>query len=294
VGAAILLAAFSVAAGAGQDPSPRDEGGWLAGETAHYRVYVQKGCFNPKTKEGDGQILEDVKSAMEVIFGKFTAAFEFTGDFPGPAVVRVYRDRASYLAHGGPPTTSAHYDQGRRHIAATCEDGPGGGTFLQVLCHEGFHQFCDLAYPGFNPPPWFSEGLADGFGSGRFQGKSFTSFTLAGLAGRRAEAIRQAAAENRHVPLPDLLAMEREQFLQAEELHYAQSWAFVHFLWNAPSLQSGNGTYRGVVVRLMQGFAAGRPRDEVYREAFRHEGQPLDLGRLEAEWKRYSKALRAK
>ena len=45
-------------------------------------------------------------------------------------------------------------------------------------------------------------------------------------------------------------------------------------------------------MRLIDGFKNGKPRDDVYKEAFQIKGKPLNLDELEREWKGYVKTLK--
>ena len=56
------------------------------------------------------------------------------------------------------------------------------------------------------------------------------------------------------------------------QMHYPQSWSFVHFLWNYPTLDGGKGQYSEIVIKLIDGFKVGKPRDVVYKDAFQVKG----------------------
>ena len=114
------------------------------------------------------------------------------------------------------------------------------------------------------------------------------------LSGKPARLLRTAwteAWEREECPgtLPKPL-----QFMATADVHYAEAWAFCHFLWNAPGRESGKGRYRSVLVKLIHGLRRGLPRDELYREAFKLNGKPLDLGRLHDEFIAYIRTLKAK
>ncbi len=279
----VALAAALLAGPPGDRIPDREEGIWLVGETAHYVICVQKGSFNRKTGLGDRGLLEHLKSRMELLFEQYARAFKFKGRLEKKAVVRLHKDRGAYLAGGGEDSTSGHYDKSRKELVAY-EDSADRGLVFQVLSHEGCHQFCDLVFPDFDDVPiWFREGLADGFGASLLRGKALYVFTLSGVAEARIPVIKEAVRRGSHTPIVALLKLSREAFLSKADLHYAQSWSFVHFLWST-------GAYRKVVVRLIDGFKEGKPRDEVYGEAFRR----IDLRRLEAQWIEYAKALRVR
>ncbi len=279
------------------DTKDREEGDWLVGETAHYTIRVQKGATNKKTRAVDRQILEELKWKMELLFDKYALAFRFQGLLPGKATLRLFKNKANYLGSGAPPTSAAYYNSGTKELVGY-EDSEETGIYFNTLCHEGCHQFFDLAFPGFyegdSIPMWFSEGLADCFGASEIRGRDLYVFTLGGVAAWRVEAVKQFVQQGRTPSIKDLLGMSRVPFMSGADVHYPQSWSFVHFLWNYPSLDQGKGTYSEVVVRLIDGFKVGKPRDEVYKEAFQLKGKPIDLDELERSWKAYVKTLRVR
>jgi len=211
--------------------------------------------------------------------------------------LKLYLNRTEYRAAGAPAGSAAYYLPRTQELVAF-EDGKEGAHVFQVLCHEGCHQFFDLAFPGFyarhDLPMWFSEGLADCFGASEIRGGQIFIFTLSGLAQGRIDVIKQAVLARSHPSLRQLLEMNRAAFMEGADLHYAMSWSVVHFLWNAPSLDSGTGAYHEVVIRLIEGLKAGRFGENLVREAFQVKGKPIDMGRLEREWEAYVKNLKAK
>ncbi len=275
----------------------REEEEWWVGETVHYAIRVQKGANNRKTRATDRQILEDLKSRMELVFEKYSTAFRFQGFLAERATLRLYKDRAAYQAAGSARDTAAGYSPASRELVAY-EDSAEEGKVFQVLCHEGCHQFFDLAFPGFYDtdaiPMWFSEGLADGFGASELRGKELHVFTLGGTASWRIDEIKNGVQQGRTAPLRTLLDLGREPFMKNADLNYAQSWSFVHFLWNSPGLEPGRGQYSEIVLRLIDGFKAGKPRDQVYKEAFQLKGKPVSVDDLEVEWKAYVRTLKAR
>jgi hypothetical protein len=49
-----------------------------------------------------------------------------------------------------------------------------------------------------------------------------------------------------------------------------------------------------VVIKLIDGFKVGNPREKVYQDAFQLKGKPLDLDNLEKEWRQYVKSLKVR
>jgi hypothetical protein len=279
------------------DAKDREEGDWLVGDTAHYTVHVQKGALNKKTKQTDKQILEELKWKMELLFEKYSLAFRFQGMLPRKAVLKLHKNRQAYFGAGGPPGSAAYYSPGTKELVGY-EDSDETGMYFNTLCHEGCHQFFDLAFPGFYEskeiPMWFSEGLADCFGASEIRGRDLYVFTLGGTASWRVDAVKQFSAMNRLPSIKELLDLNQQPFMMGASLYYPQSWSFVHFLWNYPTLDEGKGQYREILIKLIDGFKVGKPRAEVYRNAFSLKGKSIGLDDLEREWKAYVKTLKVR
>ncbi len=275
----------------------REEGDWLIGDTAHYTISVQKDSLNKKTKQTDKQILDELKWKMELLFEKYSLAFRFQGLLSQKAVLKLHKSKAAYVGAGGPPSSAAYYSPSSKELVGY-EDSEETGMYFHTLCHEGCHQFFDLAFPGFYEsdaiPMWFSEGLADCFGASEIRGKELYVFTLGGTASWRVEAVKQFTQKGQVPSLKDLLGMGQAPFMAGAQIHYPQSWSFVHFLWNYPSLDAGKGQYSEIVIKLIDGFKVGKPRDVVYRDAFQLKGKPITIDDLEKEWKSYVKTLKVR
>ena len=74
-----------------------------------------------------------------------------------------------------------------------------------------------------DPPTWLNEGLAEYVEiaerrGGRFTGEGIHTSHL------------QTLKRSQRPKLAELVSLSREAFYQNSQLHYAQSWAFVHFL----------------------------------------------------------------
>lgn len=266
----------------------REEGKYWVGETQYYTIYVQKGTARTKPAMNDRQILDDLKKRMDLIYTKYALAFKVEGFNPRRPKLYYYKDRGSYVASGGHPQALAHYMSLSKTLVGY--ENPEGKivTTFHVLAHEGCHQFFDLAFPGFygseDHPAWFSEGLAECFGSCEIRGSDLVIFTMSGSAAENAPIIREAVKQGVAPPLKNLMHMDHPQFMKGAGVHYPQSWSFCHFLWNAG--------YKEVLVRLIEGFKRGRPRDDVYKEAFVKDGRTIDIDALEREWAEYVKRLK--
>ena len=99
--------------------------------------------------------------------------------------------------------------------------------FNHTVRHEGFHRFMHDFLDA--PPPWFAEGCAEYYSSGRdLSGGAFATGRpvpeyVALLTGQTEEL----------TPYRDLFLLDSKEFMANPGPHYAQSWAAVHFLLDA-------------------------------------------------------------
>lgn len=274
-----------------------DAADWITAETVHYLLKVQKGTTNVKTQATDRQILADLKGKTELLYEKYSAAFKFKAPLPQKATVKLYKNSGAYTAGGGPKGSAAYYDPATKELVGY-EDSAESGMIFQTLAHEGCHQFFDLAFPGFyasdKVPDWFSEGLAECFACSEIRGRDLYVFTLGGAAPYHLETLKELIGKADTTPLKTLLTLTSEEFMAKPDLHYAQAWSFVHFLWNAPTPDQGKGKYSEVVIKLIEGFKSGKARDDVYKDAFQLKGKAISPEDLEREWTSYVKALKPK
>ena len=265
----------------------REEGKYLVADTMYYTVFVQKGTARAKPAMNDKAILEDLKKRMDLIFVKYAQAFGVEKFINRRPKLYYYKDVFSYANMGGSQSSLAFYMSLNKTLVAY--ENPDGKivTTFHVLAHEGCHQFFDLAFPGFydsdENPTWFSEGLAECFGSCEIRNGQFEIFTSTGSAAENAPIIRDVIKEGKHTSFRELFEMDHRTFMSRAGIHYPQSWSICHWMWNAG--------YQEVIKRLIDGFKRGKPRDEVYAEAFVKGGRKLDIDQLEKEWVEYAKRI---
>lgn len=148
---------------------------------------------------------------------------------------------------------------------------------LEVLFHEAFHQYLDIAVQ--NVPRWFNEGHAEYFGATKFDAKG--AAIPAGMLDGRLTTMRVHLADGKKlVPLKDLITYGAGRFMSGTvSLHYAQSWAFVHFMRHGAPPES-----RALFEKYADAIMSGR-REKAYEESFGtledEEMAALDAGLLE-------------
>lgn len=265
--------------------APKDDGKFIGVETEHYTLQIDRNAADTL------KLTDDATRIMEVIFTKYQDAFRSEGKLSQKPIARFYGTKEAYWKSGAPRQSAAYYRPDTKELVGYSDD-----ESFNIMCHEGCHQFFDLSFPGFfmqeDLPMWFSEGLADAFGAGDIRGKELYIFSLKGIAKWRLPVLKtQVLKQKQYTPLRSLITMGQKDFMADAGLHYAQAWSFCHFLWNYPELDAGKGKYREVVIKLIEGFKAGRARDDVYKEAFQLNGKALPIDDLQDEWMGYLKKL---
>ncbi|TAH38002.1 MAG: DUF1570 domain-containing protein [Planctomycetota bacterium] len=103
---------------------------------------------------------------------------------------------------------------------------PDPQQWLDTVRHEGFHQYLDRLMD--DPPCWFNEGCASYFETAAWSGERFLE---GGVNELRRHDLGRAPSM---IPLAQFLREDAYAFYFRElYLHYAQSWAFIHFLRNS-------------------------------------------------------------
>jgi len=275
----------------------------LSAETPHYSIAIEKGEKRKPTGENSGGIakkavneprfLEELKWKMELMYEKYHLAFRLQFQPHRKSKIRIYAEETRYLASGGPRGSIAYYDPRTKEMAGFLASADFDQLF-NTLCHEGTHQFFDLGFPHYrygDVPPWFSEGFAECMGSGEVRGKDLHVFTVKGIAETHLRMFKDTYRNTGLLGLDPLLKMDQTAFSFGGPANYARSWSFVHFLWNYPSVDSGHGDYSEVLIRMIDGFKAGKASDDVWRDAFQKNGKPLSLEKVDREWSAYTKRL---
>ncbi len=143
---------------------------------------------------------------------------------------------------------------------------PKRDVMLEVIRHEGFHQYLDRLMP--SPPIWFNEGLAvyhekveKKRGKLHFGGPHPTYLTF--------------LSKRELVPLKEFLHWSREEFYGAAPYSYAQAWALMHLL------KEGTSEQRALFQALLDEFQA-QAAVEVIRAHFPEASLPALETELQA------------
>lgn len=147
---------------------------------------------------------------------------------------------------------------------------PDRSEMFRTIRHEGFHQYFDAVVPT-ETPVWLNEGLAEYYEAAR---GDLTRPSPGRIQPRHLRALEQFRSSRTKVRR--LVTMTPRWFYRKAHVHYAQSWALVHYLRNTTP---GN---KQLLESLLAGLFAGRPGREVLAELIDEDGLNRLDGKLDA------------
>lgn len=163
---------------------------------------------------------------------------------------------------------------------ATWVEERSNRSVIQVLQHEGFHQFANK-YIGTNLPVWVNEGLAVYFE----QAIMVEGRLRLGIAEpHRIDSIQGAVEDGDAIPILDLITMTSQQWhanmgvSQLANLQYTQSWSICYFL-----IHGKDGRYQRAFNRYLELVASGRSSERAFEQAFGTD----DYSALERQWQEF-------
>jgi hypothetical protein len=282
--------------------------GWVLHHTRYYQIQSQ--CGEQKA--------ERLGDHMETMNRVYRSMFRPDKGGTKQQVIKLFKDREAYLAYGAPPSSAAYYSRMDREMVCydtgkwsddEAEDGPTTGDqadtaeskaqrrmrrledmmtmdILGCAAHEGWHQYFDwLVVSMIVLPSWINEGMGDYFYTAA--PKEVRGRKMPAELGRTNEGrlmvLKAAAAQNRLVPIPQLLTMSKGEFYANGSICYAEGWAFCQFL-----LHSGNPKYEKLIPQFVRSVKNDTNMDAVTERTFRG----IDLEQLDAEFRAYVDTLK--
>lgn len=193
------------------------------------------------------------------------------------SVVRICKDRATYVQYGGSPSSAGYWYSAAKELVLYFE-GNVRETH-SVLRHEAFHQYIFYSAGELSPHSWFNEGYGDYYAGakvtndGRFRGVDPFKW--------RVDIIKEAARSDTHVPIEEIVRYSQGQYYSNANLCYAQGWSLVYFLRTA--LPKGH-PWEKILPTYFDTLKDTKDKDKAVDAAF--EG--VDFAKLEAAWKAYT------
>jgi hypothetical protein len=193
--------------------------------------------------------------------------------------VYVFANRSGYLSYAKAVAkdlsfSSGAYDPRVRELVVYYP--VNRRDFVHTVRHEGFHAFLHEYLE--RAPLWFNEGAAEYFAAASNRYGSELRF-----GAPHETALATLERREKHlVPVEKLLTMDREAFMADALLHYAQSWAVVHYMLKTRGEQMRTA-FRGYFRSLREG--------ESQEEAFRRWLAP-HVDRIENDYRKHVEKLR--
>jgi hypothetical protein len=267
--------------------------GRTRGGKGHYYLQTDVGSRGDLKKIAKGKkapAFDEIAGLLEQVYAAYSGVFQGERDAALVSRVFVFADRDYYVSWSkavfgqDASDAAAYYDPNLRILAVDADGDSGLNDYgRHCMFHEGFHQFLHYYLPTSAIPYWFNEGVAEFFGPTEIVGGKPRIGGLQKADGRHVttfDAAKESIAQ--WTPLADLLRMDRAAFMEPSKafMHYAQSWALVHYL-----TQSDAG--KKMIVRYYDLLRDGKSRDEAYEAVF-----AKSIADLEARVKDHVRGLR--
>jgi tetratricopeptide (TPR) repeat protein len=241
----------------------------------------------------DQKLADKAAAEMERIYKEYAAKFRFKGDEQKRRFnVRIFSSKEGFSEYSSQTTGQIHekslgyYTPTYKELVLWHESDME--SLIDVLYHEGFHQFLD--YFIADAPVWFNEGLAQYFETAKWTGDGFK---IGRSNPNKLEFLQRMIEARAYVPFKKLLRMTHPEFMSQDpapiegatmvNVHYTQSWAFVHFL-----IHANDGKYKWVIRDFYQALKAGKKPDEAFEEVF----GAAKFARIEEAWTDYARDLK--
>jgi hypothetical protein len=207
---------------------------WYAIETPNYIIVSD-------LTGSRASAVKRIESNVEALRAAFAKAVAPRREIDQVSVIRVFGEREDYLkfAGRGMEWTGGFWSPTMKQLVISPTEVGGTGRqkdwLVEVVHHEGFHQYLFYALGGREVGMWFNEGHA-----GFFEGAEFMPGGLqVGEVERRMPFVLKAA-DARQFGLDKLLRMDRAQFYGGDtESHYAIAWGLVYYLRKGAPLEEG-------------------------------------------------------
>lgn len=219
------------------------------------------------------RVLEQSLDMYHRLFGRLAAPEDAPRHYP----VYFFAGQSGYLSYtrdlfGGGEGSAGMYSPTLKQLVIW--NLPDRELLVRTIRHEGFHQFLDRRAD--DVPTWFNEGTAEYFETASLQRGRMTPGEP--VLGNLTFLVRP---ETEWLPLDELLRADGRTFYARPTLHYAQSWALVHYL-----LHSGR-----VEKRMYDDFLAALVGGATGQQATEQVFGGVDLAALLRKLKQHVKAL---
>ena len=264
----LLLALSALSAGGRPTPFlPSGKDRWIQVQTANFTLFSD--ASESRTVEL-GTKLEQLRGVLAKIHPGLSV------HSPKATYVFVFKDAASFAPYkkridGKPANIDGWFISGR-DASWVAMNGSALHDPLHTIYHEYIHDFMNANFPS-GVPTWFSEGIADCYGTFRADEKTAE-------IGRPARDRVEFLSQHSLIPLQELFAIDTrsKDYNEGERqgIFYAESWALVHYVfWDKPERLPQ-------LVRFLDRLDQGHDIAELFEECFQ-----TTLARFEAEFRSF-------
>ncbi len=248
--------------------------------------------FLSDIKGSTGRILiRDLQAGLPALRAAFASLVPPIEPSEDVSVVRIFEDAAAYKQYVG---SDIEWSIGawmpmRRELVVLAQDKDREKT-LEIIQHEGFHQYLSLSSGSREHAMWFNEGHACFFEGARIDRNGRVELPETDRVNHLLANLDTASRM-----LPSLLRASREGFYNGTDgqrsLHYSTAWALVYFLQTgAPAtLQT---KYAKVLPNYLKEMAGHGEAEKATAAAF----ADIDMAQLQKDftdfWKRGRTAAR--
>ncbi len=201
--------------------------GWRVVETPKQQYVI-------KTNEPDQKKINEVIKRLEASRVVFEEDFPPVTPITQVSVVRVCATEEEFHKYGDTtPGVAGWFNSGSTELVLFFNNDMGPDAVLEVMTHEGFHQYCHFLFGQMEAHRWFDEGTGDYYGG--FDLRSGKLVPDADMSGglKRVDQIKKMIKEGTVKPLSTHLRFNHGQWQgqgPTSVSSYAQSWSIIYFL----------------------------------------------------------------
>jgi len=201
--------------------------GWRLVETPRKQYLI-------KTNEADNKKINEVIKRLEASREVFEEDFPPAQPIEHVSVVRVCATEEEFHQYGDtPPGVAGWFNPRSTELVLFFSNDMGGDAVLEVMTHEGFHQYCHFLFGEMEAHRWFDEGTGDYYGG--FDLKGGKLVTDANMSGglRRIDEIKEMLTNGTYKPISVHIRFDHGSWQSQGPSNvsgYAQSWSIIYFL----------------------------------------------------------------
>ncbi len=204
-------------------------------------------------------------------------------------VVRIFENQTAYKQYVGPDHewSIGLWSPMQRELVILSQGSDHAKT-LEIIQHEGFHQYLFYACSMIPSLPWYNEGHACFFETAEIDRRGVVTIPE---NSRVQHLLANLDAVAQHIP--DLLTMDYDTFYhksdEARSLNYTAAWALIYYLRKGAPLERSN-PYDRILDRYLAELKTSRSSATATTEAFRS----INTKKLQEDFTLFWKRQRSK